>query len=260
VEKAALTYSFLTQSITLFFLIFARVGPAFALSAGFGESFVSPRIRLALALSCSFCLFFPLKFPLSTVAEVPSLGLFLGEVALGLLMGLCIRIAFLTLETTGTAISMFSGLHLGSFFSPFSPQGASPYGSFLTLTVLTFLFLGDWHHSLLRGLVESYHLHSPGQPFPSLNLAHFAEEVNSCFLLSLKLAAPFFVMQVLFSLGVGLVNRLVAPIPLYFLAQPVQILMGLLTLSLCLPFLLRTFLTFFGNIFSPGRNVLFPAS
>ncbi|MDR2417417.1 MAG: flagellar biosynthetic protein FliR [Holosporales bacterium] len=239
-------YTFLPQNVCLFFLIFARVGSALSVSSGFGESFVSPRLRLALASSISFCLFFPLETSLSQAAHSASIGLFLGEIVIGLFAGLLVRTAILALETAGAAIAMFSGLHLGSFFSPFSPQGESAYGTFLSLTVLTVLFLGDMHHWILRGIVDSYTVYVPGQSeFPVLGIAAFVNWINHCFAMSLQLATPFLVTQFLFFLGVGLVNRLVMQMQVYFLSQPAQILIGGLTLYLSLPLLLRTFLAFF---------------
>jgi flagellar biosynthetic protein FliR len=239
-------YTLLPQNVFLFFLIFARVGAMLSVSAGFGEAFVSPRIRLALAASVSFCLFLPLESSLSKVAASAPIGLFLGEVAIGLFAGLLVRTAVLTLEMTGAAISMFSGLLLGSFFSPFSPQGESPYGTFLSLTVLTMLFLGDMHHWILRGIVDSYAVYTPGQAdFPLLGMAAFVDWINRCFSMALQLAAPFLVTQLLFFLGVGLVNRLVMQMQVYFLMQPAQILVGVLTLYLSLPYLLRSFSAFF---------------
>lgn len=211
-----------------------------------------------LALSISFCLFFPLEHPLAHVAKAPSLGIFLGEVVIGLFMGLLVRMAVLALETAGAAMSMFSGLHLGSFFSPLFPQGESPYGTFLTMTMITLMFLGDMHHWILKGVVESYRLCEPGAPLPLLQFASFADWVNRCFILSLQLAAPFLVTQLLFFLGVGLVNRLVAQMQVYFLSQPIQILMGLAMLAISLPLVTKTFFTFFAGAIFP-RFVASPA-
>ncbi|MDR1910616.1 MAG: flagellar biosynthetic protein FliR, partial [Holosporales bacterium] len=189
--------------------------------------------------------FLPLDASQSTAAHSASIGLFLGEIIIGLFSGLLVRTAVLALETAGAAMSMFSGLHLSSFFTPFSSQGDSVYGTFLSMTALTMLFLGDMHHWILRGIVDSYAIYSPGQSdFPVLGMAAFADWVSRCFAMSLQLSAPLLVTQLLFFLGIGLVNRLVMQIQVYFLAQPAQILMGVLTFCLSLPLLLRTFFPF----------------
>ncbi|MDR0407176.1 MAG: flagellar biosynthetic protein FliR [Holosporales bacterium] len=239
-------YTLLSSTVSLFFLIFARVGTALSVSSGFGELFISPRIRLALAASLSFCLYFPLETSLSAATHSALISTFFGEMLIGFFAGLLARTAVLTLKTAGSVMSMFSGLHLGSFFSPLSSTEESAYSTFLTMTALTILFLGDMHHWILKGIVDSYTIYTPGQmDFPIFGFANFANWINRCFGMSLRLAAPFLVTQLLFFLGVGLVNRLVMQMQVYFLTQPIQILAGVLTLYLSLPFLLQAFFAFF---------------
>ena len=63
----------------------------------------------------------------------------------------------------------------------------------------------------------------------------------------MQIAAPFVVVGLLFSLGVGLVNRLIPQVQVFFIAMPMQIAGGFLVLSLTITGAMMWFLGAFEN-------------
>ncbi|MEC9105371.1 MAG: flagellar biosynthetic protein FliR, partial [Pseudomonadota bacterium] len=68
---------------------------------------------------------------------------------------------------------------------------------------------------------------------------------QTAFYIGVSVAAPFFVMGVVLNLGLGLTNRMLPSLPVFFVAAPVLIAAGLFVLVLAVPTAVRTFATRF---------------
>jgi len=89
-----------------FILTFARVGTLVMLMPGIGEQLINARARLAFALALSLVMF-PATRPLLPVnAGAPAVvTTLLGEVAIGLVLGLSVRMVLAALQTAGTIVA-----------------------------------------------------------------------------------------------------------------------------------------------------------
>lgn len=79
---------FLAGAVFAFILSFVRIGTAIMIMPGLGDSFISERIRLLMALGLSFVLF-PVVMPF-VPTEIPPTGKLLVIVASELVIGLMI--------------------------------------------------------------------------------------------------------------------------------------------------------------------------
>ena len=68
--------------------------------------------------------------------------------------------------------------------------------------------------------------------------------MTETFRVGLQFAAPLVVFGLLFYTGLGLLSRLVPQLQIFFIAQPVQILVGAWMFMLTLPMLVSLFLRF----------------
>ncbi len=224
-------------------LIFVRIGAAMMLLPGIGEPYVSPRVRLLLALMIALLLTPVLSGTLPALPDsLALLALLLGEVVIGLFIGTIARFFMAALTTAGMMIAYSTALANALTNDPSAAQQGSISGSFLTLVALLTIFALNLHHLMLQALVESYHLFVPGQALP---LGDFSDTVARVmartFLLSFQLAAPFVAVAMIFFLGIGLLARLMPQVQIFFVAMPVQIALGLVVLSLAVPFIIRWF-------------------
>ena len=97
-----------------FLLTFARIGTLVMLMPGVGEQLVSPRLRLAFALLLSLILF-PTVRPLlpmqgGAIAGPGLIALLIGELLVGLVLGLTVRMVLAALQTAGMIVSQQLGL------------------------------------------------------------------------------------------------------------------------------------------------------
>jgi flagellar biosynthetic protein FliR len=118
---------------------------------------------------------------------------------------------------------------------------ASPVGLFLLLAGE--IFVTNTHHLMLHALVDSYSIYSPGQPLPMDDLAQtLTRTLSAAALMGLRLSAPLLVFTITMNTGLGLMNRLMPNMHVFFVAQPLQIIGGLTVLMICLPAIMMLFM------------------
>ena len=247
----------LPQEFFAIFLVFVRIGSAVMLLPGLGDPYVSPRIRLLFALLLAFLVtptvrqFLP-PLPESVIVLVL---LLLGETVIGIFLGGLTRLIMAAMTTAGMIIASMSSLANALVEDPSAAQQGSIAGSFLSMVALLLIFVLDLHHVLLRGLVGSYELFLPGAALPVGDFSEVVTRtVSASFLLSFQISAPFVVVGLIFYLGIGLLSRLMPQVQTFFVALPLQVVMGLVGLLFVLPvaaqwFIMRfqeTVLPFFG--------------
>ena len=249
---------FLPANIFAVMLVFARIGTALMMLPGFGEIYVPQRFRLLLAMILS-ALLVPILSPLlPAMPASPSalLVVFVAEIAIGLFIGSLTRFVLAGLETAGQIVSLQAGLSNAVMFNPLqATQGTIPSALYSTLGVLL-IFLTNVHHIMLRGLVDSYMIFTPGRLPPLEDLSQtIAHAAAGSFRLAIELAAPFIVIGTVFFVALGLIGRLVPQIQILFITQPLQILGGLLLMALVIAGGMSWFLDAFVqqfNVIVPG--------
>ncbi|MDO8605385.1 MAG: flagellar biosynthetic protein FliR [Phaeospirillum sp.] len=237
-----------------FFLVLSRLGSAMMLLPGIGGHLVSMRIRLWLTVCVSF-----LMLPLLGVhfAAVPKdlAGMVLivfGEIVIGLFIGTIVTFIMSVLSLAGSMIGYQVGLTNAFSFDPIAQQQSQLLTGFLTNIALLAIFATDLHHLMFQAIIESYALFPPGRTLPwgdfTETLSHLVTET---FRVGLQFSAPLVVFGLLFYTGLGLLSRLVPQLQIFFIAQPVQILVGVWMFMMAMPMIISLFLRFFEDGLTP---------
>lgn len=244
----------LPTTVFALLLIFARLGTALMLLPGFGESYISIRIRLLLALLVSLVIH-PAVAPTLPPMPASPAALFLlvfGEIFIGLFLGTLSRTLMAALSVGGMMIATVTGLANALTNDPTAAQQGSIAGSFLSTLALLIIIVLDLHHLLLRGVIDSYQLFVPGQPLLTGDMSLMvARVVAKAFLLGFQIASPFIAIGLIFNLGLGLLSRLMPQMQIFFIAIPLQILIGLAVLMIALPAIMGWFITGFQEFTLP---------
>ena len=231
---------------TLFFsylLVFARLGSALIFMPAFGEMQIPIRARLPFALVMCAALLpvTPIQATMPTDPVAVAL-LFAMEVTIGLWIGLCARIILSALQFAGFQVGQVAGLAnaFGPSFGSF--EGATMVATLMLISAVTMIFITDTHHIILRALLSSYMIFPPGE----LMLRDMSDQVLKAGAQSLyigtAIAVPFFVMGVVLNLGMGLANRMMPQLPVFFVAASLLIAAGLLILAVSMPAVLDYFI------------------
>jgi len=217
------------------FLVFARLGAAFAVLPGFAELAVPPRVRLLLAGATSVAIA-PVVAPglPPLPVEPAALALIVGaEAAIGLFLGLAARMAVAAAQVAGSLIGYQISLASAFAFDPGTQQQGIVTSAWLTLVALAVLFAADLHHVLLRAVAESYAMFPAGVPLPVGDFAEAATRlVAGSFALGLRMAMPFLVYGILLFAALGLMQRLMPQMQVFFVAMPLQLLLGIALLAI----------------------------
>jgi flagellar biosynthetic protein FliR len=245
--------SLLTAELFAPLLVFVRVGAAFMIMPGYGEPFISPRVRLIMALLVALVVT-PIVaegLPAMPASALMLAVLVMGEAVVGFFLGTIARLFMSALTTAGMLIAYMSAMANALTNDPSAAQQGSIAGSFLNLVALMVIVGLNLHHMLLMAVIDSYQLFVPGQALPVGEFSDMvAQVVAKVFLLSIQIATPFVAVGMTFYLGVGLLSRLMPQIQVFFVAMPLQIAMGMMMLGLSIPIAMRWFITNFEETLS----------
>ncbi|WP_341704978.1 flagellar biosynthetic protein FliR [Ferrovibrio sp.] len=224
-------------NVYAFLLVFCRLGSAMMSLPGVGETSISPRFRLSIALlmaGVSVPVLGPTLPPLP--AQPLHLAFFmLTEIGLGLAIGLLARLAISALHVAGTVIALQAGLAAAIFFDPNQGSQSAVVSSALVFMGITLIFVTDLHLMALQAAYDSYTLFPPLQAPAFGDFAEVATRMVAGSLeLGLKLSAPFIVYGIVFNVALGLLNRLMPTLQIFFIMQAPLIALSLILLGLSL--------------------------
>src|SRR5690606_17818522 len=98
----------------------------------------------------------------------------LGEVVVGLVIGISARLLTSALQVAGTVIAFQTGLAFAQNVDPTQGVQSALVASFLSMLAATLVFTTDLHHLLFAAMRDSYLTFRPGQLLP---VGDFAEMV-----------------------------------------------------------------------------------
>ncbi len=227
-----LQLDFLPVYAALFILSFARLGTMLMMMPAIGETTISTRVRLSLGLLLSY-VFFPLAaplYPITTTTPLNELGLLLvGEMVIGFFIGLGARMITYALQIAGVIIANQSGLAFAMGADPAnSGQQGAIIGTFLGITGVTLVFATDSHYLAIAAMHDSFAMFPPGDWLPVGDMAELATTLTAdIFSIAMRLSAPFLVVGIVFYFGLGLINKLMPQMQIFFIAMPLNIVVGI---------------------------------
>ncbi len=223
-------------------LVFLRVGPVVALFPGFSERSVPARVKLAVAVVFAVIVA-PAASPyLGNIdLSAPSAWTILTETAIGLLMGVGLRLFVLALQTAGSIAGQATSLAqiLGS-------AGVTPLpaiGHLLVFGGIALAMMLGLHVQAAQMIVLSYGLFPVGDLPGAAAVADWGvRQVAGAFALAFTLAAPFVIVSVLYNLALGVINRAMPQLMVVFVGAPVITAAGLGLLFLLAPTILTVWI------------------
>ncbi|PVB59911.1 flagellar biosynthetic protein FliR [Labrenzia sp. 011] len=250
---------FLPDVVAAFMLMFARLGTMVMLLPALGESAIPMRFRLTIALALTLVLY-PVagpQYPAGLTEEPMRLLLLLGgELAIGFGIGLCAKLITSVLQIAGVIVANQSGMAfaLGADIANEGQQGAL-YGNFLSILGVTLVFVTDSHYLVIAALYDSFEIFPPGLVPPVGDFSRNATEmVAHVFSIAARVSAPFLVVGLVFYFGLGLLNKLMPQMQIFFIAMPVNIAIGLLMFMVLLTSMMMFYLEHFQQ--SIGKFIL----
>jgi flagellar biosynthesis protein FliR len=241
---------FMSDHILGYFLVVARIGTAMMFMPGFGEHYIPTRPKVLLILTACLAI-----YPATPVVALAPEGLpmvarlLLAEVTIGLWIGVMARTLMTALQFAGYQAGMVSALANAFSNDSGSFQGSTMLAQFLLVTGLALIFITNTHHIMLEALLSSYNTFPVGH----VEAGDFTEQgvrmTSYSIYLGMSLAAPFYVLGVLNNVGLGLANRMMPTLPVFFVASSLLIFSGITAFAVAAPNMLMSWLPIFAEWF-----------
>ncbi len=242
----------LPQETWRFALLFVRISVMVSLFPNIGQSFVLPRIRFLLAFFIVLILLPVIgdKLPPQPENFDRLFLMVINEALIGVLIGTVARFASSAFIYTGSFFALLVGMSNAALFNPLQAQQSVLPAIFLNLLSVTALFVTDLHHIIFLALADSYTIFVPGDlPFPAGDFSQVVLDIfTKSFALGFQIAAPFFIISVLFYALMGVLARLMPQMQVFFIALPLQLILGFLLLAISISLMVKIFLQHFQEL------------
>ena len=244
----------LETDVTAFFLLFARVGAVLMLLPVFSEDAVPGKIRLLMAGAMTLGMWSLLGDTVKlAVADGSVPAMLIAELLTGLAMGMIVKILFYAISMAGSLLSMQIGLSAAVLFDPAQSSQVPLLSKFVTVAAALVCMGMQVHHLWLASIVQSYTLFPVGGLPPAQDFAQLATEaVGRSMTLAVGLAAPLLVYGIVFNVVLGLSARVAPTIQVFFIAQPLNILLGVALTAATIGTMLTVFATQMGEAMQSG--------
>lgn len=229
------------NSIALFVLLVTRIGLILSLLPGFGSQSVPLPARVALTVLLALTLTPFVQSDTSLLSQPIVFAVALArEFVTGLALGLAVAAVFAAIEMAASLISYQLGFGLAATFNPaFGIQGTALNTLYLALAGLIF-FHTNAHQLLISALARSFLLLPPGSVMPNFDSATEVIQLSAAmFSDALRIGLPIAGSLLVADIALGLLNRMVPQMSVFFVGLPAKLFLGFFVLLLSLPFLLN---------------------
>ena len=226
-------FGFNPSDMLSFFLTLFRFSVVLFLLPFFGGATIPNPVKAALVLILSLALWPQLSFPATMMPTGWNIVImFLGELILGLILGMLVNFLFAAVQLGGQIIGFQMGFAMVNVVDPITGTSNAVSAHFLYMcTMLTFLVLNG-HLYLLKAVGMSFDYIPPGtlllQPELADDIFHFS---NMMFTLAIRIAAPVMAALFLVDLALALISRAAPQIHVLVLGFPIKITVGFFFLA-----------------------------
>ena len=230
-------FNFNPEHIFSLLLTLIRISIVLFLMPIFNTGSLPIQVKAAISLVLTLALWPHIALAGTDMPPHPlSLGLMLlGEMALGLIMGMVVQFLFFGIQSGGELLGFQMGFTMVNVADPLSgiQNGAAAYFLWM-VSILTFLAF-DGHLFMLKALVDSFRLVPAGGLLLGEILVRQVFDLSTqLFVIALKVAAPVMVALFLLELALGLMNRAAPQMQVMLIGFPLKIAAGFFFLGLLL--------------------------
>jgi flagellar biosynthetic protein FliR len=234
-----------------------RIGAAFQALPMLGGKAIPARARLLVTLALAASLSTLLPAPPTAAIDAATVLDVLREFAVGIAIGLMLRVAFEGGQFAGELVSQGMGLSFATLANPLSDASSPVLSQWFYLAFGLVFFTVDGHLALVRLLLDSYRALPIGAPLADVQ--GFLGAVPAFFGVALRagllLALPVMMALLAVNLAFGVLSRAAAQLNPMALGLPVSLLVGLLLLMLLARELLGPVQALFEQAFAAARAV-----
>jgi len=227
-----------------FFIVSVRLSGLFITIPPFNDKTISIRFRvgslivLTLALSPIVSEYIP-----QAPSQVSELALIiLNELLIGILLGIGVRLFFFAINIAGDFMSATMGLQSASMMDPSTQTNTMALSRILRVMAVVLFLVLDMHLYMIKAFIQSYDLvaFNATLDFGAVLFA-IIKTVTKLFIVGIQMASPVVVTNFIINISLGVLNRLVPQIHVFFISMPLTMLVGVFMLVLSMASMLILF-------------------
>jgi flagellar biosynthetic protein FliR len=157
----------------------------------------------------------------------------LTEALTGFTIGFVIFAIFISVQSAGAMIDMFSSLQMASLYDHNLKSNASPFGRLFEMSALLLLFATGGYQLLILGLSKTFDAIPLGEGIPPLDSVQAVIKATSFMIVAMaQIAGPIVLILVLTDVALGLVTRVAPSLNAFALGMPLKVLITLSVVAL----------------------------
>jgi flagellar biosynthesis protein FliR len=181
----------------------------------------------------------------------------LGEVMLGLVLGLVANFLFEAALLAGQVLGVQIGYSLANVFDPQTNADTPVLSQFHQMAALLIFLQLDVHHWLLRSLVRSFaYLPAGGVALTLAAVGGLLHAAGGIFLVGVQIAAPSLVATLVADMALGFLGKASPQLPVLFIGLAVKNLVGLAVMIAAMAYWPRVFNHQFALAIQTAERVL----
>jgi flagellar biosynthetic protein FliR len=222
-------------------LVIARLSFIVILLPGIGDDVVPVRVRLMLLLGLSF------MFVSADIVKLPTpetlaglLAALLGEAAIGIIIGIGLRMTVWVLSITGSVIAQSIGL--AQFLGvTVDTEAQTITANILTMAGITLLLTLNYHMMVIASVIDLYQ-DMPVGVMSMIGSGYAISDFYSAFVFAIMLAWPFVAVNLLYNIALGFINKALPQLMVAFVGAPFMVGAGVFFLAVSIASMLLVWL------------------
>lgn len=220
-----------------FLLILLRTGALFTTMPFFSSNNIPTLVKAGMCLAFTFLLHPVLDISTDNY-PTDTLGFALlatGELMIGAIMGLMLRMLFASIQIMGQLIGFQMGFAVANVIDPMGGDQVSVLAQFCYLLAMLLFFNMDGHLLVIGALRDSFHMVPPGTFSLSQDLfASIMLHASEMFSLAVKMGAPIIGALLFTQVSMGVIAKTVPQMNILIVGFPITISVGLIFLGLAM--------------------------
>ncbi|MBD3180034.1 MAG: flagellar biosynthetic protein FliR [Candidatus Latescibacteria bacterium] len=240
------------SGLTVFLLVLARIATVIYIVPVFSGYTFPARYKVLFSVILSLTVYILISPGYQGTPPGDGFTLLLAlirECGVGLIIGITTGIVFYGVMLAGRLIGNQMGIGLASVVSPSTGGDLSLLSQFYFMFAAVLFVTVNGHHMLISGMVESFEVFTVGEmSVPVASMRQFALISNQVFIIAVQIASSLMVLLLLITASLGIIARTVPQINIFFIGLPLRLLVGLIGLSISIPFVSRALVGLFRKI------------
>ena len=211
-----------------------RIGAALQVLPVIGGRGMPVRARLIVSIALAAAVSTVLPAPPPAAVDAATVLNAAREIAVGISIGLVLRLAFEAGQLAGELVSQGMALSFATLADPLSGASSTVISQWFYLAFGLLFFAFDGHLALVGLLVDSYRALPVGAPLADVEafVAALPAFFASCLRAGLLLALPVMMALLVSNLAFGVLSRAAAAMNPMVIGLPVSLLVGMVLLGL----------------------------